>query len=234
MIPRGANEHITECIQKSLAPFHIKMQETRRGFLIKAAVFGSGLVLLKMPELWPRTRTEILVPLETVVPSLKPMGFPRFEPRIFLAEANSVENEPELAQEAYRLVNWQRLENNRPALHVSSFLEEIADERANDMAARSYFNHTTPEGKTFVDALQSRGIHGVAAGEIIGRTNGSRNQAIGLIMQSFLISPSHRTALLRETYSYMGGGCRRHLKSSMVYLVIIFLGGPVDESWQIV
>jgi uncharacterized protein YkwD len=35
----------------------------------------------------------------------------------------------------------------RPALKWNNILQQVAEEKARDMANRSYFNHTTPEGK---------------------------------------------------------------------------------------
>lgn len=64
------------------------------------------------------------------------------------AEAKDV---PSTAQ-IFRLINRQRIDRNLPVVRFDDRLSAVAQERANDMARRSYYAHRTPDG-TYFDTL---------------------------------------------------------------------------------
>lgn len=63
------------------------------------------------------------------------------------------------------LTNRDRVLNNLSELKVNSLLEKAAQMKADDMAARSYFAHNTPEGKTPWYWLELAGYEYLYAGE---------------------------------------------------------------------
>jgi uncharacterized protein YkwD len=63
------------------------------------------------------------------------------------------------------LTNRDRVLNNLSELKVNSLLEKAAQMKADDMAARSYFAHNTPEGKAPWYWLELAGYEYLYAGE---------------------------------------------------------------------
>lgn len=63
------------------------------------------------------------------------------------------------------LTNRDRVLNNLSELKINPLLEKAAQMKADDMAARSYFAHNTPEGKTPWYWLELAGYEYLYAGE---------------------------------------------------------------------
>ncbi len=61
--------------------------------------------------------------------------------------------------ECIRLTNQLRAENNLPPLKAEPILMATARAHSQDMAARGYVDHTTPDGVTLLDRLQAAGYH---------------------------------------------------------------------------
>ncbi len=99
-------------------------------------------------------------------------------------------------------------------------VEQLARDRANDMATRNYFSHTTPEGATFIDMINQRNIPYNNSGEIINRNNypDAAQQAIS----GFLNSPHHYDIIMTGEFNFAGvaeaSGADR-----IKYFVVIFV-----------
>jgi uncharacterized protein YkwD len=102
--------------------------------------------------------------------------------------------------------------NNRRAavglapVQLSSDLASLARSRSDDMAARNYFSHTTPEGRGFLDMLKARGISYKFAGEILAKNNYPDSQTASGAMDSWMNSPSHKSIMLDPRFNYAGPG----------------------------
>lgn len=70
-----------------------------------------------------------------------------------------------------------------------------------DMAARGYFSHVSPEGKSVGDRLRAQGINYRACAENIG---GGLGNAFIFVDAWYNSKTGHRDALLSTTYIYMG------------------------------
>lgn len=98
--------------------------------------------------------------------------------------------------------NSQRINNGLSALALNGTLDTAAQAKANDMAARDYWSHNTPDGKapwTFMDAA---GYRYQLAGE---------NLAYGFTTSSdtltgWMNSPGHRANILNGGYTEVGFG----------------------------
>ena len=99
-------------------------------------------------------------------------------------------NETELA--FLNLVNNARVENNFNPLTTDQKLMDMARSRYNDMVARNYFSHYTPEGNR------------VKCGEILGRSNLKATPE--MFLGAWLNSQSHRGVILNPIYKNIGIG----------------------------
>jgi uncharacterized protein YkwD len=100
------------------------------------------------------------------------------------------------------LVNQERAKVGCQPLGVDDRLTAAARAHSADMAARNYFDHTTPEGVSFADRITRAGYRWSAAAENIAK--GQRDAAS--VMDSWMNSPGHRTNILNCSYKQIGVG----------------------------
>jgi uncharacterized protein YkwD len=98
--------------------------------------------------------------------------------------------------------NIQRSQNGRSALALNSSLQQAAQDKANDMAARNYWSHATPEGKQPWQFISATGYGYTTAGENLAYGFDSSSSAIS----GWMNSPSHRDNLLSSTFKEVGFG----------------------------
>lgn len=100
------------------------------------------------------------------------------------------------------LTNEERREQNIPALKVNATLTRAAEMKASDMAAKSYFAHTSPEGKTPWYWIKTAGYDYSYAGE---------NLAINFtdskdVTDAWMNSPTHKANIIKGKYTELGTG----------------------------
>ena len=88
-------------------------------------------------------------------------------------------------------------------LNSDACVQAVAVARANDMAARGYFSHASPEGTTAFDTLNSFGCGWSWAGEVIERNNYPDEEAFWVALQSLADSPAHYWIVVGD-YSVVG------------------------------
>lgn len=98
------------------------------------------------------------------------------------------------------LANADRTEYGLDTLRVSPVLVAVAQAKANDMASKGYFAHTSPEGIDPWHWFESEGYAYKAAGE---------NLAIdfsdsGDVERAWMNSPTHRDNILNDRYTEIG------------------------------
>ena len=101
-----------------------------------------------------------------------------------------------------QLTNGDRTAEGLTVLEYDTLLAEAAQKKADDMAAKGYFAHTSPEGKTPWDWLKSVKYPYAYAGE---------NLAVDFtdskdVEQAWMNSPTHRANILKGEYSHIGIG----------------------------
>jgi uncharacterized protein YkwD len=106
------------------------------------------------------------------------------------------------------LLNHERTQHGLPPLRRKAALERASDAHSDDLAARHYFAHETPEGKTPNDRMAAAGYTarpGGMTGENIGwgQEEGGSPSAI---MDGWMHSPGHRANILRPEFSEVGVG----------------------------
>lgn len=100
------------------------------------------------------------------------------------------------------LTNNERQDNNLPALSVSPLLTQAAELKAQDMAEKSYFAHTSPEGKTPWYWLDQVGYQYDYAGENLA-INFSDSEDV---TDAWMNSPTHRANIVKTAYTEVGTG----------------------------
>jgi uncharacterized protein YkwD len=98
--------------------------------------------------------------------------------------------------------NSQRSANGKSSLSINSQLNNAAQAKANDMVARDYWSHNTPDGKEPWVFFQNAGYKYAKAGE---------NLAYGFLNSSSTItgwmnSPSHKANMLDGEFKEVGFG----------------------------
>jgi uncharacterized protein YkwD len=108
---------------------------------------------------------------------------------------------PDLEAEMLRLVNEERTKRGLKALVADPQLVPVARAHSQDMFARGYFSHYTPEGKDPFDRMKSSGIKYYSAGE-----NLALGQTLKICHEGLMNSPGHRANILNPSYGRLGIG----------------------------
>ncbi|HSW99583.1 MAG TPA: CAP domain-containing protein [Patescibacteria group bacterium] len=98
--------------------------------------------------------------------------------------------------------NQQRAGNALGALALNSELNQAAQTKANDMAARGYWSHNTPDGATPWTFITGAGYNYQTAGENLAYGFDTSSDTI----TGWMNSPEHRANILNGTYKEIGFG----------------------------
>ncbi|MFF4751874.1 CAP domain-containing protein [Streptomyces sp. NPDC002514] len=100
-----------------------------------------------------------------------------------------------------KLVNEERAKAGCDALTASGSLTRLAEAFSADMAARDFFDHTDPDGRTPWDRASAADISG------LGGENIARGQAdAAAVMEAWMNSPGHRANILNCDFTTLGVG----------------------------
>jgi uncharacterized protein YkwD len=105
-----------------------------------------------------------------------------------------------------RAVNAEREARGLPAYRVDETLAAVARAHAQDMVARDYVGHTSPEGKRVRDRLRDAGLDLDRAGENYYVTTRRAEEAVANTLAWFMGDPSHRDNVLHGYYTRIGVG----------------------------
>lgn len=123
--------------------------------------------------------------------------------------------------------NSQRINNGLAALALNGVLDNAAQAKANDMAARDYWSHNTPEGQTPWTFMTAAGYSYQLAGENLayGFTNSSDT------ISGWMNSPGHRANILNGGYTEVGFGIvniANYQGTGPETLVVAFYAAPTN------
>lgn len=122
--------------------------------------------------------------------------------------------------------NGERLSNHAPALNLNAQLAAAAQAKANDMAARGYWSHVTPDGKQPWSFVDSTSYKYQAAGENLAYGFGTSDQ----VMTAWMHSPEHRDNILNPNYQDVGfatANVANYLGNGPETIVVAMYGEPV-------
>lgn len=125
------------------------------------------------------------------------------------------------------MANLSRQDDNLPALAVSPILQKAAELKAQDMAAKGYFSHTSPDGLTPWYWLDKAGYKFTTAGE---------NLAINFVdsqdvANAWMNSPLHRANILNNNFTEIGIAAAHGIyQGKETVFVAQFFGRPDKEA----
>ena len=121
------------------------------------------------------------------------------------------------AQQVLDLVNNERAKYSLSPLTLSSSVSRVAQAKAEDMKANSYFSHTSPTYGSPFDMLKQFGISYSTAGENIAKGQ-KTPQAV---VNAWMNSEGHRANILNKNFKQLGVG---YVGGSTTYWVQMFIG----------
>lgn len=119
---------------------------------------------------------------------------------LFISYPNQAQFASITSGQIISLTNAERQEVGLATLTANSQLEKAALNKANDMAAKGYFDHTGPDGRRPWDWVADAGYAYVYAGENLAKDFTSAQSTMTALMNS----PSHRKNILNDKYSEIG------------------------------
>lgn len=119
-------------------------------------------------------------------------------------------------------INRERATYEVPPLTESKKLDESAQAKCNDMAAKKYFGHDAPDGTTPWSFFDKAGYKYVFAGENLTSVRGD-----SLAMAAFMASPEHRDAILNPDFTNVGIG--RCSTDGWNYVIVQHFGTPLNS-----
>lgn len=141
---------------------------------------------------------------------------------IGMALASSIE-----APTLLSLANKDRLINGFQPLRLNHKLSTAAQDKAQDMLARDYFEHYTPEGKSPWDFIIASGYDYQMAGENLAM---DFKTAEG-VHRAWMNSPSHKKNILREEYEEIGlATVKGEFSGKETIMVVEMFGKPKKEN----
>jgi uncharacterized protein YkwD len=99
-------------------------------------------------------------------------------------------------------VNAERKKAGVPPLTANAMLDQAAQRHAEDMLARNYFAHESPDGKTVRQRSKEAGYDWRAIGENIAEGQTS----VAEVMRTWMNSPPHRHNILDRDFKELGTG----------------------------
>jgi uncharacterized protein YkwD len=109
-----------------------------------------------------------------------------------------------------KLVNAERAKAGLQPLVAVPALNTAAQAHAVDMASQDYFDHTSLDGRTYVQRVAKTGYRYITLGENIA-AGGATPAAT---MRQWMNSPGHRANILSAAYKEIGVGYARKADSS--------------------
>jgi uncharacterized membrane protein required for colicin V production len=109
--------------------------------------------------------------------------------------------DPKLERQMFDLVNAERLQRGLEPLQWDDRLKAVARDHSNDMLARGYFSHYTPEGTDALKRIQDHGLFFHYIGE-----NLALAPTLSLAHKGLMESPGHRRNILDPDFQRVGIG----------------------------
>ncbi|HKP53718.1 MAG TPA: CAP domain-containing protein [Chloroflexia bacterium] len=122
-------------------------------------------------------------------------------------------------------INGARQAAGLKPVAIDDRLSALAQQRSDDMVARGYFSHVTPEGKGFVDFLKASGIRFKFSGEILAKNNFREELAALKAYEWFMGSTTHHAIIVDPRFNLAGVGMTKDSKGYYVFTVI-FIQAP--------
>jgi uncharacterized protein YkwD len=105
-------------------------------------------------------------------------------------------------QRMLSIVNAARLVEGRPPLTLDPRLNAAAQAHAQDMLARTYYAHESPEGSLPRQRVRAAGV----SADLVGENLAAGQTSVENVMEAWLHSVDHRRNLLDPRFTHLGVG----------------------------
>jgi hypothetical protein len=129
-------------------------------------------------------------------------------------------------QKVIDLTNVDRLEKNIHLLEENDKLDRVAEDKAEDMVAKNYFAHNSPEGVNPWHWFEKENYDYNYAGENLAMDFTSAEK----MNQAWLDSPTHRANILNSNFKEIGVAVKEGVVSDHSTIVVVQLFGSGDKS----
>jgi len=124
------------------------------------------------------------------------------EERFFRRQIAPLADLAQVRQEMLARVNEARKSAGAPPLTLEPRLEQAAQAHAQDMLARTFYAHRTPEGKMPRDRAEAVGYDG----RLIAENIAAGSLSVDTVLSGWLLSSGHRRNLLDPALRHLGVG----------------------------
>lgn len=200
-------------MKKTTAPKKTKITRTTKSTSAKHQTF--------LKVYWPYLPLFILVFFGLIFGVGAPGGSPRLSQSGVLAYATEMSSSGLLSA-----TNTQRSQNGGLApLTLNSKLSAAAQSKANDMIARNYWSHNTPDGKEPWVFIEAANYEYQKAGENLAYGFSSSSDTV----TGWMNSTSHRANILDDAYREVGFGfanANDYVSTGQETIVVAMYGNP--------
>lgn len=128
------------------------------------------------------------------------------------------------------LTNQSRIEYGLNNLKHNEFLQKAAQAKAEDMLARGYFAHNSPDGRTPWSFIVEAGYNYIMAGENLAvNFNEAEN-----VEEAWMNSPGHKANILNKDFEEIGIGIAEGMyQGHNAIFVVQEFGTPVQQKMQL-
>ncbi len=123
--------------------------------------------------------------------------------------------------------NKQRTEQGVSILTYNAKLAQAAEYKANDILAKQYFEHNSPEGKKPSDIISATGYEYIVVGENLALGNFLNDSELVI---AWMNSPGHRANILDKKYTQIGVAVKRGTyEGKTVWVAVQEFGAPLSD-----
>lgn len=132
-------------------------------------------------------------------------------------------------QKIIELTNASREEKGESSLAANGKLAGAATEKAEDMIAKNYFSHTSPEGTTPWHWIEETNYEYNFAGENLAMDFHTAEK----MQETWMASPTHRANILNEKYKEIGAAVKTGLLNGHQTVLVVVMFGSGDKNISI-
>jgi uncharacterized protein YkwD len=149
-------------------------------------------------------------------------------PAFAFAQSSSGSSDAELKSAIVALTNADRSTRALASVKQNAALTFAAQKKADDMLARGYFAHVSPDGGTPWQWFRSSGYPYLYAGENLAMNFYSASD----VESAWMNSPTHRANITDARYKEIGIGIARgtYVGKPVIFIVEFFGTAPVAKS----
>ena len=130
-----------------------------------------------------------------------------------------------------KFTNTQREKNGLPPLSEDSLLDQSAQKKVQDMFAKQYFEHISPQGLDVSDLAEDAGYKFIEIGENLALGNFLNDETL---VQAWMDSPGHRENILNSNYKEIGVAVLKGTyQGKTTWMAVQHFGRPLSDCPQI-